>query len=538
MKTIKYILLSCLVVLAGACDDFLVEEPTTQIQKEGVYNSEGTALGALSGCYAKMAAYDGYSFNYYHVLTSTSVLGVSIKANDVNLSELAVLTTNVNVGKVYIGQYDVIKAANDIVDGMQTSQIKNEAVKNKIVGEATFIRAISYFNLIRIFGKVSLITKPVTSYAEAHAPREEVDKVYEQIIIDLKDAFDVLPEPGKQDVGRPHKYAAKAMLAKVYLTMAGNNETSPYWQNAYDAALDVYNNGKYTLVRPYASLFGSGNKNNAESIFEIQFAVGQNGCRLSETTVVLGHPLMPNAVNGNTWGKTRPTKYAYDRFDDNDPRKEVTFIHSSYTNKHDNTKYLLYPTIRNTPAAKGLKYKQGDSEYAAWKKYIDPTLTTYSNCNFVYYRYADLLLVLAEAANELNKKDEATGYLNEVLDRAKDINGDGNIDPVTEIYPLSVVSASVTKEQLRDKIMNERLSELSGECDDWYTVRRRGEAYLKIFIKGHNDNIASLIASLPKFVYELPATDEAVKRNMLLPFPADEIIRNENISQDEQNYGY
>ena len=545
MKTLKYILLSCTMIALTGCDDFLVETPKTSIEKEGVYNSLSSAKAALAGCYASMAGYNYTGFNYFHVLNVTSGMGVSIIANDVNLTTMKILPTDVNMTNAYNGMYETIRVANDIIDGMVESKITNEAEKNRITGEACFMRGLTYFNLVRMFGKVSLVTKPVTNYAEAQVPRTEVSKVYEQIISDLDAAYDMLPLPANKVEGHPHKYAAQALLAKVYLTMAGNDETSEYWQKAYDAALDVYQNGQYKLVRPYEKLFGSPNKNNEESIFEIQFSASVNSGRTTETTFPVGHPLMSNiATQGKSWGKTRPTQLAFHQFEEGDPRREASFVYGQYTNifeSNANKKtVLLFPTTKKDGTKNKMTYKQGDSEYAAWKKYYDPTMTaTASNSNFVFYRYADLLLVLAEAANEIGSADAAT-YLNEVLDRARDANGNGTIEK-DEVYPLPFEGND--KAAMRERIFRERLKELTGECDEWYTVRRRGAEYLKKIMEEHNAYVdewyaSQKITTLPKFVYKYQVTDETVKKNLLLPFPADEINKNEHIGQDDQNYGY
>ncbi|CUP90849.1 RagB/SusD domain protein [Bacteroides uniformis] len=545
MKTLKYILLSCTMIALTGCDDFLVETPKTSIEKEGVYNSLSSAKAALAGCYASMAGYNYTGFNYFHVLNVTSGMGVSIKANDVNLTTMNILPTDVNMTNAYNGMYETIRVANDIIDGMVESKITNEAEKNRITGEACFMRGLTYFNLVRMFGKVSLVTKPVTNYAEAQVPRTEVSKVYEQIISDLDAAYDMLPLPANKVEGHPHKYAAQALLAKVYLTMAGNDETSEYWQKAYDAALDVYQNGQYKLVRPYEKLFGSPNKNNEESIFEIQFSASVNSGRTTETTFPVGHELMSNiATEGKSWGKTRPTQMAFHQFDEGDPRREASFVYGQYTNIFETNankkNVLLYPTTKKDGTKNKLAYKQGDSEYAAWKKYYDPTMTaTASNTNFVFYRYADLLLVLAEAANEIGSTD-ATTYLNEVLDRARDANGNGTIEE-DEVYPLPFEGSD--KVAMRERIFRERLKELTGECDEWYTVRRRGAEYLKKIMEEHNAYVdewyaSQKITALPKFVYKYQVTDETVKKNLLFPFPADEINKNEHIGQEDQNYGY
>lgn len=544
MKIYRYIILLCTSAFILSCSGFLEETPRTAVRKDGVYNSVSSARAALAGCYASLAEYNYVAFNYFHVLNVTSGMGVSIKANDVNLTSMNILPSNVNVTNAYNAMYETIRCVNDVIDGMKTSEIAGEKEGRRIAGEAYFIRALTYFNLVRMFGKITLVTEPVTSFSTAHGPREEVSKVYEVIESDLKTAFDLLPEPADKVEGHPHRYAAEALLAKVYVTLAGDDPASEYWQDAYDAAFDVYQNGGYSLVKGFENLFGSRHKNNVESVFEVQFSADINSGRMTETTFPVGHPLMGNiTAEGKSWGKTRPSQRAFMQFDEGDPRREASFVYGSYTNIFEtNAKkktIIMFPTTKADGTASGMNYKQGDSEYPAWKKYVDPSMTaSATNANFVFFRYADLLLLLAEAANEIDDAN-AAAYLNEVLDRARDADGDGSFSE-NEVYPLAF---SGGKDELRERIFRERLKEFTGECEEWFTVRRRGETYLRKIMEEHNTCVeewynSQKIKTLPKFVYKYDITDESVKKNMLLPFPSDEINANENIGQNDQNYGY
>lgn len=539
MKKIYYILSLSMAFIGSSCSDFLVEDPRTEISKEGVYNDPNTALGALKGCYASMASYDYFSFRYYHLLNETSGLGVSLKVNDKATTSLRLLSNDNDVERVYAAFYSTIESANDILGGMASSTISSEAIRNRITGEAHFIRSVAYFNLVRLFGRVPLVEESVESYAQAHIPREDVAKVYEFIESDLLKAFEQLPNPGDQEVGRPHKYAAQALLAKVYLTQAHLEKSDELIQKAYNAGKVVYDSKAYELTRPFSAQFGATHKNTKESIFEIQFGALQGGSRITETTFVYGSELLPNAVAGNTWGKTRPTKSAFDLFHEQDPRRDATFIYGSYLNIHETLprrkNVLLYPTPQGE---KGLFYRKGDSEYAAFKKFVDPSFVTVSNCNFVYYRYADLLLVLAEAANGLGLTSEAVVYVNEVLDRARDSDGDGVITD-SEVYPLAIAS-TLGKSELSEIILTERLTELAGEVDEWFTLRAAGLDVFTDYIKAHNAKLDMLYpdGNLPDFVYKYSEDELDIKRNMLLPFPANEISRNNAIPEDDQNFGY
>ena len=499
MRTLKYIIGISLAVGLVACDDFLVETPQTAFEKEGIYNTVGSANAVLSGAYSTLAEYDYFGFNYFHVVNVTSGMGVSVKDNDKGLTAMNIEPTNTNMTKMYIGMYKTIRVVNDIIEGMKTSAISSEAEKNRIAGEAYLMRGMTYFNLVRLFGRVSLVIMPPTSYGDAQTPRAEVADVYKQIISDLTDAYSKLPLPADKVVERPHKYAAQALLAKVYLTLAGNEEESEYWQKAYDAALDVYKHGGYELVA-LDKMYGSTNKNNKESIIEIQFSGSVNDGRMTETTFPSGHSLMSNLpAKGKSWGKTRPTQRAFDQFEEGDPRREFSFVHTEYKTRFPREgkpdRVALYPLLKK---GKGQDY------------------------------------INKEAANEIG--EDAMPYLKLVLDRARDSNGDGSV-AADEIYPSDPVETD--KVSLREFIFRERLKELTGECDEWYTVRRRGAGYLKKIMEEHNARIEELYGNknVP-VIYVYDTSDENVTKNLLMPIPADEINRNENMGQDEQNPGY
>ncbi|MDE6858371.1 MAG: RagB/SusD family nutrient uptake outer membrane protein, partial [Alistipes sp.] len=158
-----------------------------------------------------------------------------------------------------------------------------------------------------------------------------------------------------------------------------------------------------------------------------------------------------------------------------------------------------------------------------------------ANCNFIVYRYADLLLTLAEAANELGGAHtrEAVGYVNEVLGRARNASNEMRQEPAD--WP-----DDMSQEELREELRVERRCELKGELHEWFDVRRFGVEYLRKLIAAHNERLALAEAESTSndYDYVLPDDYESVKKNMLLPFPNAEISANYNISAADQNYGY
>lgn len=543
MKYIASIALA--LVLLTSCQDFLEEQPTTQYSAEEIYNNSKTVESALNGLYSTLISYENYGYRLYYTTEAHSGIFTTTKtpAGDLQLGGMMLATNDNNVEKAYMGQFTTIGVANDILYylGMPDNKL-DPAQRNKVIGEASFIRGLSYFNLVRMFGRVSLITKPVMSYQESQTPRDSVVKIYRQIIQDLNTAWATMPAPtdaSLMKLGRPHKYAAKAMLAKVYLTMATSEELTPEqkvgaFDSAYVNAKAVYDANVYSLVAKYGDLFDVTKKNSKESIFELQFNALVGSMRLTETTLPGGTTLIPNS-DGSSWGKTRPTLAAYDLIKNTysgDPRLATTFLPSPYS-------ILVSGAIRSKVCYPGVPTGADRREYLPYiKKYVDPSYNGGSNSNLIVFRYADLLLTLAEAANELGRPDEAITYANLVLKRARDLDGNGIIAP-TELAPADW-AMGLPQAQVRDKIMTEYQIELLGEGNDWFTTHRRLD-YFKQIILRHNARISLMpvwtgVTVLGTFT--LPTTDNLIKKNLLFPFPANEIIRNEAIPQDDQNYGY
>lgn len=544
MKTLKYILLLGVVCGMSSCSDFLEEDPQTALKKEVIYNSINTASAALTGCYSIIGDFGYCGFNYFYSVHVTSGVGAGLRNNDGPLTQINPPSTHPQTSNTYNGLYKTIGSANDIIQGLEASSLEG-STRDRILGEAYFLRAHSYFNLVRLFGDVPMVTKAPTSYEETQLPLTPEKTIYEEVIIPgFEKAFQLLPEAAKQVKGHPHQMAAKAYLAKVYQTLAGNDDQSSYWQKTYDAAKEVYDSHAYKLVRPYSNLFGEFNNNNEESIFELQLGVSINNAHISETTLPRGYEELVNIKSPNgPWGKCHPTPYLFNHFDEGDPRRDASFIYGQYRNVLEKNvarqNVMLFPTTMAEATARKLIYVQDMSDYPCWKKYVSPSMTTSvsTNANFVFCRFSDIIMVMAEAANELGRTSEAADLLDEVLDRARDKDGNGVIDSATEVYPLAVSSAERgDKLAMRERIFRERLKEFTGEGDEWYTIRRRGLVDLERVLTEHNTFVQDFfakqgISKLPRFVYLFDVTPEGLKTKLHLPFPANEINRNPVIQQ-------
>jgi hypothetical protein len=346
------------------------------------------------------------------------------------------------------------------------------------------------------------------------------EKIYEQVIADALKAEEFLPDKSGITDGRPAKYAANMLLAKIYMQLAGNKTAAEtdYWKKAYDEAIKVY--GKYVLVKDFATLWTPKTSDNTtESIFELQGNV-ENSLRMIQLwTPGNGH------VGRTCWGRFKPNLEVYDKHVaayPKDPRITYTFVTTwlKFDASGASTSQVTYPTykVRNNK----------DKSYPYGYKYFikDVNLLNYdTDMNFVVFRYADLLLMLAEIENELRGPTDAYKYVNEVLARARVAGGAAPDQPANW--------DALAQVDFRKKIMSEYLFELLEEGHDWFNVRRRGYDYFKAnVIDVHNTH------KLYDFTKQRDVKYPDNPRIMVMPIPDDEITANPKVSAADQNSGY
>lgn len=522
MRQIKVFLLSISVILLCiSCKKLITENPRGFLNDKTLFDTRGGAEAALIGVYNGISTYYYFGNQYPQFLSFASGAFWSGNANTTNMAKMAAQPTDALVVRTWRESYTATNSVNALIDGMENSPLTGDD-KNHILGEGHFLRAVLYFNAVRIWGAVPLRLHPATA-EDVEMARTPVPEVYEQIISDLEQAKLLMPEPADQVKGRPNKFAAYALLAKVYLTLAGNDQASSYWQKAYDEAIEVYNSGAYKLVRPFKDLWDVSKENSVESIFEIQYSSSGGSAN------GLTQSWMPTSISyiqgaGRPLARVRLHKMTFDDHVNtypDDPRINASYIHTTYNSKSGSVQYV-YPS----PSA------SASNGYPYLLKYLDPSwVANGSNTNFPYLRYADVLLMLAEIENELRGPDGAYKYINEVLHRARDKNGNGTIES-TETSPADW--SGMSQGTFRERIMLERRIELIGEVHEFYDTRRRGEAYLMNYFQQHNSH--------PLFNatndYLLPTDATSIKRLMLMPIPSDEINSNSLIPQSDQNFGY
>ncbi|WP_172665855.1 RagB/SusD family nutrient uptake outer membrane protein [Flammeovirga sp. OC4] len=514
MKNRLILFLASLLIATSSC----YKEDPPFLSDENLFITDEGVKTAVNGIYSSLAGFTYYSSDLIQLTNFHSGMFQSSRNQDQNgIASLNPLPNLTFVENVWKASYTSINRANSTIQGIKEFQPEpSEAVLNEL-GQTHFLRALVYFNLVRLYGDVPLRLQGVDSET-LHAPRVATDSIYNVIIEDLKIAEEHLYENGVQTIGRPAKEAANMLLAQVYMTLAGNETSgSPYWAMAKDEALKVY--GKYTLVSDFNSLWESGSRNNnSEAIFEIQYNQANSG-----NVIRLHTP--SNAFIGQSWGRILLNPELIDYHQNqypNDPRFEATIMYNYTKYNADGSEageQKIYPMVDRTSKSKAFPF-------VAKHWITDPqTPTPYSDANFVVMRYAELLLMLAEITNEVDGPAAAEVYVNEVISRARNSAGGDGVAPENW--------SGLSQDEFRSRIMREYQYELLGEGGAWYRNRRRGLDYFKTeVIDVHNNRIAEDGFQEFDLLYENP------EKAMLLPIPMAEINTNLKINADDQNPGY
>ncbi len=475
----------------------MTEEPP-YLTSETIYTNPDNALSALNGIYHAWADWGTYRYFYPKAINFNSGFYMSRDWQSSDLLALSPLQGNFIVNIVWNGHFNAISRANDVIAGVSTAE-GDETIQD-VVGQAYFLRAFGYFNLVRLYGDVPLRTEPVSSET-LYLGKQDSKAIFDQIVSDAKNA--IVNMNGSIGAGYPKQYAANMLLAKVYMHLATNpqlqSEAKDYWQLAYDEAKKVY--GKYSLVADFAELFdGRTNENTEESIFEVQFNATIKSDLFRDWSIA-GYGAFPG------WMGLRVNPEVYDRhisaYPTDTERLGSTFV-TEYERYNGGTS-SHYPTYNDGDRA-GSNYNQ--SFTLPFKTSIKNKTQTnnISERNTIVYRYADLLIMLAEISNELNN-GEQLGYVSELLARV-------GLTPRAEY--------SEGQDSFREAIMEEYNYELLTEGHEWYNNRRRGyQWFMNHVVNPHNNyekqNTQDLIFK----------TDEATV--MHLPIPAAEIGSNPEI---------
>jgi hypothetical protein len=417
-----------------ACTD-LNEDPASLITTEQFYKTERDALAAVTAVYnaalnnGGLTMYNRLFHLAFEIMSDDAIAGLRVTNADVRtISVLAHSTTNDRVDELWRESYVAINRANIAIARIPGIEM-DAALRTRLVNEAKFLRALTYFNMVRLWGDVPLILEENRSLTNeaiqvARAPKEEV---YKQIIQDLTDA-EALPNSFTgANAGRATGGAAKSILAKVYLTRQE-------WDKAAAKSLEVINGPYgYDLFENFADVFNVATKNGKEHIFSAQCKSNVNGQgnRLASSATPVGIPGVASA------GTDEPQADVYKLFSEKDKRREVTFFTS-----------LVSPTT-----GKEITFSPRFFKYFDPAQIVNPTE---SARNIPVIRFAEILLIYAEAVNEASGPTaDALAAFNRVRKRA-------GLDAL----------AGLTKDQFREAIYLERRLELMFEFQRWFDLVR------------------------------------------------------------------
>ncbi|OZI08845.1 RagB/SusD family nutrient uptake outer membrane protein [Siphonobacter sp. BAB-5385] len=448
MKVNKYILRAGLftgLALSGvACKDYLDVAPQGELTPDYLSSDPKSAEGIVTAIYNKMLDWNIHSFSWIGITSIASDdadKGSDPGDSGSDKNELDGFTFSATSGSfndIWQGNYQGIARANQALTYLPTLTI-DEASKNRLIGEATFLRAYFYFNLVRTFGGVPLITTVPnpTNEADLQAGRTRTtaEAIYAQIEADLNTAVTNLPEKGSIATGRATKGAAQALLAKVSM-----------YQKKWDKVLELTNavitGGKYSLVDDYSTIWREVGENNAESIFEVQAQGTTPNKGINNYSATQG-------VRGQWgWGFNTPSADLEKAYEPGDKRKAATIMYPGE---------VLWDGQQVLATAPNPRYNK--------KAYVSRVAETYNgndeqtNKNMRILRFAEVLLMHAEASNELGQSGNALISLNKVRVRAG----------------LQAAQAG-SQSDLRLKIWNERRVELAMEHDRMFDLRRQGRA--------------------------------------------------------------
>lgn len=512
MKKLLYAIAITSLLLTACSEEFLELVPESSITSGNFYKTEAQFDQALNGAYASVRSAKGSisawtmgemrSDNTHLEFNNTNRGGgyVEREYTDFFLDEVSSGLVANKYNSCYVG----ISRVNEILEFITDAGLGQEGL-DRITGQAKFLRALFYFDLVRYFGGVPLHLKPVKGAEDAYFPRSSVEEVYNVIVADLQEAIQKLPVVSFPQNGRATQGAARMLLADVYLTQKN--------YSLAEAELESITQMGYDLLPTYDAAFSPSNKNSIESIFEIQYQQGNQGQHsnfvypflplASDVSMITG--ITSQNRQGGGWNV--PTFEMISTYEPDDQRLEASIFIAEGTGVVGNMfiEAIKSPVGYSTPA--------GKRAYPYIKKYVHPhSLENNTDDNFPIYRYSDALLSLAEALNEQGRAPEALPYLNEVRVRAG-----------------LVASTETDQALLRDIIAHERRVEFAFENKRWLDLVRTGKAIEVMTANGeYLKTVHAGESYLPDISYNV------TQERLLFPIPNREVL----IGNLEQNPGY
>ncbi|PRX53793.1 RagB/SusD family nutrient uptake outer membrane protein [Flagellimonas meridianipacifica] len=426
-------------LVAVSCDEFLEESPETFQTPQAFFQTEAQIDEAVAGIYnTNRGLNDGAHWRFGENRSDNSSFqfnpGDRGGQGNEDVDLFLMLSANGNLSSYWNTAYSGISRANFVLENIDNVEFINEENRDIRRGEVLFLRSWFYFNLVQLFGDVPFVTSagdsPDEILSDEFLERIPVAEVYANILGDAQTAIDLLPAPGATETGRANRGAALMLKAKMHMVLQEFAEARPLLEQIQDLG--------YSLQATYPSVFDPANKNNSESIFEIQysFALGQGSNFVSRFVPFnSGNDILgENGPAGSRAGQNQPTQDLINLYDPDDARflHNISFYDDGMTIEPWMSKYNF-----------GFEAQGNNTQ----------------DVNFPMFRYADVLLLLAEVYNEI-----------------------GGGDPVVlleQVRARALTDASLSPEEqadLEQTIADERRRELAFENHRWFDLLRTGKA--------------------------------------------------------------
>ncbi|SFW83728.1 RagB/SusD family nutrient uptake outer membrane protein [Chitinophaga sancti] len=464
-------------LLFAACSKQLDQNPVSSTTTTNFYSTQNDFVQAVNGVYAGLKNYPAMAL-WLGEMRSDNINAISDGNRDwQGINDMSPDITAVTfITTAWQNNYNGIFNANSALDALANkgSVVTDTTLRARLTAECHYLRAFYYFELVKLFGKVPLITTPMTSAEAGKVARTDVAQVYDTIIADLTYAGVHLPAAYTgSNVGRATSYAAKGLLGQVYLTRSGPDYgiSGPGLNSGeYDKALALFNEiiagGRYSFLSSYPDIFSYTNENNAEVIFDVQYISSNNGAGFPSYLVPVAYWTGLGLSNsyGNGYGASNfaVTSNLKTAYGNTDTRKTFNIA----------TSYTAGPFI---------------------KKYINTTYKGTSGTdwpiNFIVLRYTDVLLMKAECIlhGAAGSQADVDAVVNQVRARAG----------------LNSIS-NVTIEQL----MEERRKEFLGEGLRWNDLVREGMAVTTMNAWIAADGVTNVETVLPAYIiYPVPSAE-------------------------------
>ncbi len=480
-----------LLCFATGCEDELVEVPRNFLSQETVFSSQAGAIAATNGIYEPFRENNLYGWWLLGNLEFCSdyIFGRGSQS-PASLYQFASREIG-RIGNIWRGGYQVINRANIVIQQLEEKEIEgvDAALKNRLIGEARFLRALSYFHLVRLFGDCPLRTIPETNLENLAIPRSPESAIYDQILSDLLFAEQNLPNVAYNE-GRATRWSASGVLSIVYLTRS-------QWNDAAAKAKEIMDSGLFSLVEvetpeDFQKIFGPTVVTHSEEIFSLKHA------RIAGLEF---EPLwlMHRAGSGYSLGGNAHAWFG-------NPDSWLGDWIGEIGGPDLRTTDWMY----NGPADEAFLSVEIPMLF---KKFRD-TESEFPGNDFPVVRYTEILMIFAEATSQANGGPTAEAYdaVNRVRRRAhgKDLDTpDAAID----------IPAGLNAADFQDEVLLERAKEFVMEGKRWYDLLRTGKALEVIRASGS-------------------AKSAIEEKHLKWPLPSEEIDNNEAMTQADQNPGW